>query len=735
MNSIDRIFFDLGDTLGVPILSIDRQLDRFDPFEFAGPLLADLRDRSLRLGVISNTGDESGTRVNQVLEQAGLLDYFDPALLVYSKDAGLKKDSPNIFRHAAEIAGLESRPEQCLFVGEDAHERSHALAAGWRVCPHPLLVGEVLEGEELRYARVEVPAARKNEPWRQSLSSFPLVPLHVDGPDGLVIYVIASQRTVAKLMNAQFRVTLVGEAGAPLRTELYLLRDDEARTTGFMNMRGETPKLFAHADTARTILESEAGRILVALPPEVSLDDIHFENARHGHTLRLMPDPHLLELPAGAPGLTAFARAEMPSLESLLTDEEAYAWSVLTPETILDRVKRFTGQEPLQIGGADLIRSRHVAHPDNATAVAALARELRDLAPDRMSVRLHQFSHQNLTLHNVVAELSGQSSELVLVTAHLDSIARPGNPASDPAPGADDDMSGVAGVLAIAERFIALSAADGPLARTVQFVLFNDEENGLVGSKAYARQLSAAGAQIAGMFQMDMIGFNQAEPRTWELHVGFSPSPETEARSLPLADLIARLAQRVSPALPGPQIFAPGEEDPAEQRSDHASFQEHGYAACLVSEDFFVGPGADAPEAEANPNYHKREDTFVDAAYAADIARAVGAAAWKLASLGSVPGFEAALADNKDSADPQSFETWRSKLPKVTVDGVGYFVLHGDELRDEAEIRTLWEKSHVPRDAEQPAQSGKPLSFLDVSPDTPASEAETPRSKPTENNL
>ena len=358
------------------------------------------------------------------------------------------------------------------------------------------------------------------------------------------------------------------------------------------------------------------------------------KNARHGHTLRLMPDPHLLELPAGAPGLAAFGRAEMPSVESLLTDEEATAWSALTPEAILDRVKRFTGQKPLQIGGADLITSRHVAHPDNAKAVAALARELRDLAPERMSVRLHQFSHQNLTLHNVVAELSGQSSELVLVTAHLDSIARPGNPTSDPAPGADDDMSGVAGVLAIAERFIALSAADRPLAQTVQFVLFNDEENGLVGSKAYARQLSAAGVQIAGMFQMDMIGFNQAEPRTWELHVGFSPSPETEARSLVLAGLIARLAQRVSPALPGPQIFAPGEEDPAEQRSDHASFQEHGYAACLVSEDFFAGPSADAPEAEANPNYHKREDTFVDAAYAADIARAVGAAAWKLAFLG-----------------------------------------------------------------------------------------------------
>ena len=83
-------------------------------------------------------------------------------------------------------------------------------------------------------------------------------------------------------------------------------------------------------------------------------------------------------------------------------------------------------------------------------------------------------------------------------------------------------MSGVAGVLAIAECITALSAAHGATERTVQFVLFNDEENGLVGSRAYARQLRAAGAQIAGVFQMDMIGFNQADPRTWEIHVGFA---------------------------------------------------------------------------------------------------------------------------------------------------------------------------------------------------------------------
>jgi bacterial leucyl aminopeptidase len=632
MGSMRAIFFDLGDTLGVPILSWDRRLERFDPFPFAEPILRELRAQRLRLGVISNTGEEPGSRLNEVLEKARLRQYFEPDLLVYSNDVGLKKDSPRIFQHAAKVAGLEATPEQCLFVGEDATERGHALGAGWGVCPHPLLVGEVIAGQELQFVRIELPAPREGAVWPVAFEGLPLVPLHVDGPSGAVAYVLTSQRTVAQLMNAQFHVTLLGDANAPLRTELYLLRDDQARATGWMDIRGEAPKLFAQTDTARTVLESGSGKIFVALPPEVSLASIHFENAQHGHTLRLMPDPHLLEMAAGAQVSTMLEVPRVVLGGQLLTEEEAAAWSSLSAEKMLDRIERFSGLKPFESGNTSRIRSRHVAHPDNALAVSTLASELRALAPDQLSVRLHQFSHQGFTLHNIVAELPGRSPELVLITAHLDSIAMPGDPTNDPAPGADDDMSGVAAVLAIADRFVELAAAHGQLARTVQFVLFNDEENGLVGSKTYARQMRARGTQIAAAFQLDMIGFNRVDPRSWEIHVGFSASPEIQARSLPLAELIALVAPSVSLSLPPPQIFGAGEEDPAEQRSDHASFQEHGYPACLISEDFFIGPGLDASEPEGNPNYHKREDIFVDAAYAADIARSVGAAAWMIAA-------------------------------------------------------------------------------------------------------
>jgi hypothetical protein len=113
---ISAIFFDLGDTLGVPVLSVDHRLERFEPFQFAQPVLKELREKRMRLGVISNTGEEPGARMNEVLGECALLGFFEPTLLVYSKDAGLKKDSPKIFQHAAKAAGLAETPEQCLFV-------------------------------------------------------------------------------------------------------------------------------------------------------------------------------------------------------------------------------------------------------------------------------------------------------------------------------------------------------------------------------------------------------------------------------------------------------------------------------------------------------------------------------------------------------------------------------------------------------------------------------------------
>jgi Zn-dependent M28 family amino/carboxypeptidase len=163
----------------------------------------------------------------------------------------------------------------------------------------------------------------------------------------------------------------------------------------------------------------------------------------------------------------------------------------------------------------------------------------------------------------------------------------------------------------------------------VRFVLFNAEEHGLVGSSAYARDHALLGTPIVSVFQMDMIGWDALPDRTFELHAGFRGSPTVQERSLALARTIAELVPQVSPGLPAPQLYPHDEEvDPGEARSDHYSFQVHGYPACLASEDLFAGPGPGAPPAEMNPQYHMPTDVSINAGYAADIARVVTAAAW-----------------------------------------------------------------------------------------------------------
>src|SRR5262249_16178983 len=168
-----------------------------------------------------------------------------------------------------------------------------------------------------------------------------------------------------------------------------------------------------------------------------------------------------------------------------------------------------------------------------------------------------------------------------------------------------------------------------------RFVLFNAEEQGLIGSQAYARLSKSRGEPIVAVWQMDMIGYNKLEPRTWEVHAGFEASPAVEARSRRLADILRTVPPQVSADLPEVQVYHSAtvpEGDPASRRSDHASFQAQGYPACVISEDFFVGPGADAPAPEENPQYHRPGDTFIDEVYVADIARAIAAAAWATVS-------------------------------------------------------------------------------------------------------
>ena len=109
-------FFDIGNTLASGAISPSGdRIDRLTVYPYVRGVLAELRERGARLGIISNPGAIPAEGVNQALQLAGLRDFFEPELVVYGA-----KDSPRIFEQAAAQAGT---PDNMLFVGEDPRQR------------------------------------------------------------------------------------------------------------------------------------------------------------------------------------------------------------------------------------------------------------------------------------------------------------------------------------------------------------------------------------------------------------------------------------------------------------------------------------------------------------------------------------------------------------------------------------------------------------------------------------
>jgi putative hydrolase of the HAD superfamily len=81
------------------------------------PLLEALRERGLKLGLVSNAFDP-GWLLHRDLEQMGLAQRLD--FSVFSSEIGLRKPHPAIFEHALGALGVE--PERTLFVGDRLFE-------------------------------------------------------------------------------------------------------------------------------------------------------------------------------------------------------------------------------------------------------------------------------------------------------------------------------------------------------------------------------------------------------------------------------------------------------------------------------------------------------------------------------------------------------------------------------------------------------------------------------------
>jgi hypothetical protein len=190
--------------------------------------------------------------------------------------------------------------------------------------------------------------------------------------------------------------------------------------------------------------------------------------------------------------------------------------------------------------------------------------------------------------YNVVATQLGTvyPAAQYVAGAHYDSVYNPG---------ADDDASGVAGLLEAA-RILSLYETE----YTIKYIAFDLEEWGLVGSWAYV--LDHWNDDIRGMVQMDMIAWNYG---------GYACNFfRTQDLSLPLINALGAAVDEYGNGLTWTIAYGGA--------SDHASFEDAGFPAGMLIEDDYY----------ANPCYHLACDSvdtpgYIDYYYAADMVRSV----------------------------------------------------------------------------------------------------------------
>jgi Zn-dependent M28 family amino/carboxypeptidase len=261
---------------------------------------------------------------------------------------------------------------------------------------------------------------------------------------------------------------------------------------------------------------------------------------------------------------------------------------------------------------------------------------VQDLCADRFSAAGFAVEKQSYgTGVNVIGTLaSGAPGPRVLLSAHYDHIAG--------CAGADDNASGVAGVLEAAR---ILGGAN--LAGTLIVACWDEEERGLVGSMAYAARAKSRGETIDAAFVLDMIGYRSRAPGSQTLPAGFETLFPAEAAQVAAnghagdfvavvfnpsarraADAFAAAGARA--ALPVVALELPESQRTSVlaadlSRSDQANFWVSGTPALLVDDTMEY----------RNPHYHCRggpdAPSDLDADFATAVVRAqVGALAMTL---------------------------------------------------------------------------------------------------------
>ena len=260
---------------------------------------------------------------------------------------------------------------------------------------------------------------------------------------------------------------------------------------------------------------------------------------------------------------------QVPLVQQILDD--------VNQDSLIFFVSELSGEVPTTINGtSQTIISRNKYQPGNSLAETYIEQKLVSYG---LSTTVQSFS---ATGNNVFAVQPGSeySNQYYIICAHYDDM-----PSGTIAPGADDNASGTAAVIEAARIFSQYS-----FPYTIVYALWDEEEQGLIGSEYYAGQAAAAGDSILGVLNMDMISYDSDDDGIANIHSRPTAGNSDEIKDI-MVDCNSLYGIDLSLII----------KSPGSTYSDHASFWSHNYGAILLIED----------ENDFHPYYHTVNDLLI----------------------------------------------------------------------------------------------------------------------------
>ncbi len=282
----------------------------------------------------------------------------------------------------------------------------------------------------------------------------------------------------------------------------------------------------------------------------------------------------------------------------------ALAWVALTQPVLLDPPSQCSliGVDPGRLRShvtriADPAAPRDYTHPRTLGAIADYIQQ--ELRASGAEVSEQPYVVEGITYRNVLGGFGPREAERLVIGAHYDVAGLQ--------PGADDNASGVAGLLELARAL-----GTNPPATRVELVAYALEEPPFfrtpnMGSAVHAQSLRARGAHVRAMISLETIGYFTHEPESQRFPLGVLR--HLYPRTGDFIAVVGKLGQwetvrqvkqamRGASDLPVHSINAPASVTGIDF-SDHLSYWAAGYRAVMITDTAFY----------RNDRYHTPRDT------------------------------------------------------------------------------------------------------------------------------